>query len=177
MAANTMITHSKHASYTLYQSPRITVKDDMVILQIPNFRIFQEVHRQISIGFFSNYKSKVFTLSTGYTFRIIVYTCGLGTARENYLSVYVQLLPNYKNYTFSHSFRGVITFVVIDQSGKAEHHSKSIRTGFHKPLLSESLPYGIRELLPLEKLVPESAFIFGDQLILGVALRYNENVL
>ena len=162
---------------TLYRSPRITVRYDMVILQIPNFKIFQEVHRSVPVGYFSNYKSNSFMLSTGYTFRIILYTFGQGTAREKYLSAYVELLSTDNSNTPADPFRGVITFVTIDQSGKKDHQTKSVKTRYQKPLLKESLPFGINELLPLDMLKNESTLLVKNQLIIALAIRYDNKVL
>ena len=107
---------------------------------------------------------------------MVFYSRGNGIARDKYLSAYVELLPSNDNDIPTRPFRGVITFVVIDQSGKANHQSKSIKACFQKYQPKANQAYGISELLPLDILKNQSTLLVKDQLIIGVAIRYNQNV-
>ena len=166
--------------YVLYNSPRLTLKGDMVILQLPNFDLFQKVHRYADDKTtFSNYTSRPFTLSSGYNFRLIVYTYGHGMVRGKYMSAYIQMGRS-DDHTLIYPFYGVITFVIFDQSGEEPKHiSKSIRTpsgtnaSFDKPQSCLNIAYGIEDMVPLDCL-NERSIVYDNVLLMGVAIRYNK---
>lgn len=108
-------------------------------------------------------------------------------SRNNFLSVFVQMGANEASKNIDYPFRGVITFVVIDQSGNNRHINKSIRASglnasFQEPTTKFNTENGVEQMISHQNLSNQSTtqtdprFVEKDLLILGVAIRYNKNV-
>jgi len=185
---------------SILESHRIKTKNDMVIWQIPNFETVYEINKS---SIMACIVSEPFTLSSGYNFRLKLFTYGARSVRGEYMSLYVQLgLSDSVGYPF----RGVFTFVVIDQTGGGggggegeggegekekekdgedaiQHHSLSIKASgsnnsFQRPLEGEfNEENGIAKLISHDKLFSTQRYIHNNVLILGVSMRYDDRVL
>ena len=170
----------------LHDSHRITpVNNDMVLLHIPNFSLLKKLHALSPTAHFRSIVTKHFTLSGGYNFRLRIFTNGSGDSKGKFMSAYVQMRRNNYRKDINYPFRGVITFVVIDQSSHGDHVKKSIRASgnnlsFQQPQSVYNTENGVEALISHEQLyndnIHETAYLQKDMLILGVAIRYNEKV-
>ena len=171
-------------------SSRIEQKGDMVVWNIPNYEIISELNRLSDVKQFRSITSPVFTIPGGYRFRLKLFGFGAGKSRGTHISVYVQMVSTSgAGKQVVYPFRGVITFVVIDQSTNGQHASTSIKASggnpsFQKPRTEVNPENGVEMLAPLESLrAPDplgdsdsKALVLNDTLILGVSIRYNELV-
>lgn len=167
----------------LFATPRLFgPQNDGVLLHVPNFKQFLRLHKYSPTFHFRSLRSDVFTLSTGHMFRLRVFTYGTGQYRGTHLAAFVQMKKS-TNQQVEYPFRGVITFVVIDQSGNCKHVNHSIRASgenpcFQKPITEYNNENGVIKLVSLQRLIKcDQMYVKNNQLIMGVAIRYNENVI
>lgn len=171
----------------IYRAQRIIQSHDMVIWQIGNFSMHHQLHKMSEIPEFRNIASEIFTLPNGYKFRLKLFANGVGNSRGKYVSVYLQMVATEATEVI-YPFRGVLTFVVVDQSTNGKHISTSIRASganpsFQKPTSQFNPENGLTTLVEHESLGANRtedalapAFICKNALTVGVSIRYNKNV-
>ena len=165
----------------LYKSPKITVKGDVILLEMPNFQLFQQVHRNAKNQQFTHYSSRPFDIITGYKFRLLIFTNGYGAAKDKSISIYLQLMKSEDDSWLTYPFNGILTFAILDKSeGGTEHHWKRIiargTKKFFQKQTSENNPvYGVENFLSLNTLEEKrGSFIRNNTIVVAIAIRYHE---
>ena len=176
-SARSLMAAAEKAAYLnlLFRSHRVEQKDDMILWRIPNYEVFSKLSRLSNIKQFRSITSPVFVLPRGYKFRIKLFADGAGKSRGLNLSVYVQMVSTYDQ-NVVYPFRGVLTFVVIDQTSGGLHQSSSIKASGNNPCFQQPMTQANPEN-GVEALVPRGVLVFKDTLILGVSMRYNSRVV
>ena len=143
---------------TLYKSPKITVKGDIILFQLPNFHLFQQMHRNAKHKQFTHYHSEPFEIITGYKFILLIFTNGCGAAKGKSLSIYLQLMKSENDAWLTYPFRGILTFVLLDKStSRGDHHCRSFlargtNKSFEKPTSEYNKAHGLENYLSLKTL-------------------------
>jgi hypothetical protein len=159
----------------LFRSPRIEQQADMVLWRIPNYTVLTQLHELSTVNQFRSLVSPVFTLPLGYKFRLRLFMNGVGESRGVHISVYVQMVCS-DDVNVEYPFRGVITFVLIDQTSGGQHLNTSIKASgnnvsFQKPKTSVNPENGVRAF------ASRGSLVFTDTIVLGVAIRFNKLVI
>jgi hypothetical protein len=176
-SARSLVASVEKAAYLnlLFRSHRIKQKDDMILWRIPNYALFSKLSRLSNIKQFRSITSPVFVLPLGHSFRIKLFADGAGKSRGTHLSVYVQMVST-DDHNVVYPFRGVLSFVVIDQTSGGWHQSSSIKASGNNPCFQQPTAQFNQEN-GVEALAPRGLLVFKDTLILGVSIRYNTHVV
>ena len=173
---------------SLFRSQEIIQKDNMVIWRIGNFSKLHRFNKVSDNPQLHGLISSEFILNSGYKFKLKIFPNGNGKSTGNYLSLYLQMGPTPDDdVDVTYPFRGVITFVVVDQSTNQQHYTTSIKASgynkrFYKPSLKFNPEYGLQQLINQDILWNKHnnssapTFVVNDILVLGVSIQFCNKV-
>ncbi len=160
---------------TILRAPQIKFKEDKVLWQIPNFEAIRQMNKLSKTPKFQSIVSEPFTLTNGFMFRLRLFANGAGKSKGIFLSLYVQMGASGKRL-----FRGVVTFVMMDQSSFGKHCGKSFlisssNAAFQQGEKQYGEAMGVEQFIAQEKIWNsrvEHSFVQNNTVIIGAMMQY-----